>query len=46
MKISKRGYSGHRPDIVAAITHQNIGSVLDVGCGEGGIGAELKGRTP
>lgn len=46
MKISKRGYSGHRPDIVAAISHPNIGSVLDVGCGEGGIGAELKENTP
>ncbi|MBL4572580.1 MAG: class I SAM-dependent methyltransferase [Gammaproteobacteria bacterium] len=46
MIISKRGYSGYRPDIVAAISHPNISSVLDVGCGEGGIGAQLKEKTP
>lgn len=46
MPISKRGYSGQRPDIVAAISHPNIGSVLDVGCGEGGIGAQLKEKAP
>jgi 2-polyprenyl-3-methyl-5-hydroxy-6-metoxy-1,4-benzoquinol methylase len=46
MHTSKRGYSGYRPDIVTAISHPNIGSVLDVGCGEGGIGAQLKGKTP
>ena len=46
MRMSKRGYSGYRPDIVAAISHPNIVSVLDVGCGEGGIGAQLKEKTP
>ena len=46
MRISKRGYSGYRPDIVAAISHPNIVSVLDVGCGEGGIGAQLKEKAP
>ena len=46
MRISKRGYSGHRPDIIAAISHPNIASVLDVGCGEGGIGLQLKAELP
>ncbi len=46
MEKSKRGYSGFRPDIVAALANREFMRVLDVGCGEGKLGAQLKVLNP
>lgn len=46
MAKSKRGYSGFRPDIVAAMKGKKFSRVLDVGCGEGRLGAQLKSINP
>ena len=43
MNISKRGYSGHRPDIVAIMQMEKYRKILDVGCGEGQLGVQIKG---
>jgi len=43
--LHKKGYSGYRPDIIKHIP-ENATSILDVGCGEGGLGKTLKEKNP
>lgn len=43
---SKRGYSGYRPDIVSVMQLDQYKAVLDVGCGEGQLGMQIRERAP
>lgn len=42
----KQGYSGFRPDILSMMTPLSYESVLDVGCGEGLLGVQIKEVNP
>lgn len=43
---SRRGYSGYRPDILAVMELENYRTILDVGCGEGQLGAQIQQANP
>lgn len=43
--MPRQGYSGARPDVLRLIPQQPR-RILDVGCGAGGIGAEIRQRHP
>ena len=41
----RQGYSGHRPDILKVIP-DGITSIIDFGCGAGGVAAGVKSISP
>lgn len=43
---SKKGYSGYRPDIMSVMQTDRYKCILDVGCGEGQFGVQIKQSYP